>query len=66
MIGKWIACVEGMLADAAAKLDDVLPGLSIGETDCGQFNQIAEHGEEMPGVDSVGARLWGRLFFHCG
>ena len=29
-----------------------------------QFHEIAEHGKEMPGVDSIAARLRGRFFFH--
>ena len=62
--GERIAGVEGVLADAAAKLDDVAAGLAVCEANGCQFQEIAEHGEEMPGVDSVAARLWRRFFFH--
>ncbi len=61
---KRISGVEGLLADAAAKLDDVTPGFFIGEANSCQFEEIAQHGEEVPGVDSVAACLWGRRFFH--
>ncbi len=59
--GERIAGVEGMLADAAAKLNNVAAGLAVCEANGCQFKQVAEHGEEMPGVDSVAARLWGRI-----
>jgi hypothetical protein len=53
-----------MLADAAAELDDVAAGLTACEAKGGQFQEIAEHGKEVPGIDSIASRLWGRLFFH--
>ena len=61
---KRIAGVEGMLADGAAELNDVAAGLTVGEANGCQFQEIAEHGKEVPGIDSIAARLWGRLFFH--
>jgi len=68
VIDDWesIAGVEGMLADAAAKLDDVAAGLTVCEAKGCQFQEVAEHGKEVPGVDSIAARLWGRFFFHLG
>jgi hypothetical protein len=59
-----IAGVEGMLADRAAKLDDVAARLTVCEANGRQFQEIAEHGKEVPGIDSIASRLWGRLFFH--
>ena len=59
-----IAGVKGMLADRAAELDDVATGPTVCEANGGQFQEIAEHGKEVPGIDSIAARLWGRLFFH--
>jgi hypothetical protein len=59
-----IAGIEGLLANAAAELHDVAASLAVCEANGGQFKEIAEHGEEMAGIDSVAARLWGRLFFH--
>jgi hypothetical protein len=47
-------------------LDDVTPGLPVHEANGRQFQEVADHGEEMPGVNSVAARLWGRFFFHSG
>jgi hypothetical protein len=38
--------------------------LTVYEANGCQFEEIAEHGEEVPGIDSVAARLRGRLFFH--
>jgi hypothetical protein len=64
--GEGIAGVEGMLADGAAELDDVAAGLTVCEAKGCQFQEIAEHGKEVPGVDSVATRLWVRLFFHFG
>ena len=62
--GERIAGVEGVLADAATELDDVAAGLRVGEANRRQFHEVAKHGEEVAGVDSVAARLWRRLFFH--
>jgi hypothetical protein len=62
--GEGIACVEGVLADGAAKLDDVTACLTVCEANGRQFQEIAKHGEEVPGIDSIAARLWGRFFFH--
>jgi hypothetical protein len=36
----------------------VTPGRLIGEANGGQFQEVAEHGEEVAGVDSVATRLW--------
>ena len=58
--GERIAGVEGMLADAAAKLNNVAAGPAVCYANGCQFKQVAEHGEEVPGVDSIAARLWGR------
>ena len=66
--GERIAGVESVLADTAAELDDVAAGLAVCEANGCQFEEIAEHGEEVPGVDSIAARLWGRDFsfrFSC-
>jgi hypothetical protein len=38
--------------------------LTVCEANGSQFQEIAEHGKEVPGIDSIAARLWGRLFFH--
>jgi hypothetical protein len=38
--------------------------LTVCEAKGCQFQEIAEHGKKVPGVDSIAARLWGRLFFH--
>jgi hypothetical protein len=38
--------------------------LAVCEAKGCQFQEIAEHGKEVPGIDSIAARLWGRLFFH--
>jgi hypothetical protein len=38
--------------------------LAVCEANGCQFEEIAKHGEEVPGVDSIAARLWGRFFFH--
>jgi hypothetical protein len=40
--------------------------LTVCETNGSQFQEIAEHGKEVPGVDFIAARLWGRFFFHLG
>src|SRR5271156_873663 len=61
---EGIAGVEGVLADAAAKLDDVPARLLVCEANGCQFNEIAEHGEDVAGGDSVAARLWRGVFFH--
>ena len=68
VVDDWegVAGVEGVLADAAAQLDDVAAGFTVGEANGRQFKEVAEHGEEVPGVDSVAARLWRRFFFHLG
>ena len=58
--GERIAGVERMLADAAAKLNNVAAGPAVCDANGCQFKQVAEHGEEVPGVDSIAARLWGR------
>jgi hypothetical protein len=63
---EGIAGVEGMLADRAAELDYVAACLTVCETNGSQFQEIAEHGKEVPGIDSIAARLGGRLFFHLG
>jgi hypothetical protein len=50
-------------------LDDVAACLTVGEANGCQFQEIAEHGKEVPGIDSIAARLGGGLFFHlrlCG
>jgi hypothetical protein len=62
--GKRVACVEGVLAEGAAKLDDVTARLAVCEANGRQFQEIAKHGKEVPGIDSIAARLWGRFFFH--
>ena len=64
--GKCIAGVEGLLADVAAKLNDLGARLLVRETNGCQLGEIAKHGEDMPGVNFVAACLWGRLFFHLG
>jgi len=53
-----------VLTDAAAQLDDVTAGGFVGKTDGREFHEVAKHGEEVPVIDSVAARLWGRFFFH--
>jgi hypothetical protein len=62
--GERIAGVEGVLADGAAKLDDVTACLTACQSNGCQFQEIAKHGKEVPGIDSIAARLWGRFFFH--
>jgi hypothetical protein len=62
--GKGVACVEGVLADAAAELDYVTARLAVDDVDGGQGEEIANHREKVAGVDSIGSRLRGRLFFH--
>jgi hypothetical protein len=62
--GEGIAGIEGVLADTAAKLDDVTASLAVCQADRRQLHQIAKHGEEMPVIDSIAARLWGRFLFH--
>ena len=61
---EHVAGIEGLLSDVAAKLNDLGARLFVCETNCCQLDEIAKHWEEMPGVDSVAACLWGRLFFH--
>jgi hypothetical protein len=39
-------------------------GLTVGQANGCQFQEIAEHRKEVPGIDSIAARLRGRLFFH--
>jgi hypothetical protein len=38
--------------------------LTVGEANGCQFQEIAKHGHEVSGIDSITARLRGRLFFH--
>ncbi len=59
---KSVAGIEGMLADAASELDDVTPGLPVREANGRQFQEVADHGEDVTGVNSVAARLWGEVF----
>jgi hypothetical protein len=42
----------------------VTAGGFVCEAHGGQLRQIAKHGENVPGVDCVATRLWGRFFFH--
>jgi hypothetical protein len=53
-----------MLPDGSAKLDHVTARLTVCQAKGCQFHEIAEHGEQVPGIDSIAARLWGRLLFH--
>ena len=62
--GEGVAGVEGVLAGVAAKLDDVTAAFAAGEVHGGEADDVAEHGEEVAGVDLVGSRLGGRLWFH--
>jgi len=68
VIDDWerIASVEGLLTDVAAELNDLGARLLVCETNGCQLDEVAKHGEDMPGVDFVAACLWGRLFFHLG
>jgi hypothetical protein len=43
-----VAGVEGMLAHAASELDDVTTCFAVCEANGCQFQEIAEHGKEMP------------------
>jgi hypothetical protein len=45
-------------------LNDLGARLLVRETNGRQLDEVAKHGEDMPGVNSVTACLWGRLFFH--
>src|ERR1700754_4940103 len=61
---ECIAGVEGVLPDAAPELDDVATSFRVCQANRCQLHKIAEHGNDVAGVDSVAARFWRRFFFH--